>query len=392
MKILIVTAKFHGSGGTETFVRNITQGFIKNGHTVTIVSHQKFFEKRINLIEKNLKVYYTLPSFHIPKIPMSYLPFYLIAKIFRLSLLAKQNFDIINAQGELEGFCALSVKSKLKCPITIRVAGIWHSIGQKENLQVYGNNQLTKSINNIIEKMERKALEKTDAISTLNQQQKDILVKEYDVPPKKIRVIRHGINVNMFSPKMVDQYRFSMRNYYELKGPTILYVGRLTPIKRVDLLVKALAILVKKIPQLKLLLIGPRSFRDIQYYISQAKSFGVDKNLVYLGEIPHEEIFKHLAVADVYADVSEEYGLGFSTLEAMSCGIPVVSTRYEEGILKVNNTVQSIAEGLKRVLVDRKRAQIFGKKARKHIVAFHNLKKVVDDYIKFFEDNLNKKK
>jgi glycosyltransferase involved in cell wall biosynthesis len=391
MKILIVTGKFHGSGGTETFVSNISQGFIKRGHTVTIVSHQKFFERKRGLRGGKFNVYYTFPSFHIPRIPMSYMPFYVLAKCLRLSMIAKQRYDIVNAQGELEGFCTLQVKSLLNCPITVRVAGIWHSIGVKEMLRVYGNNRLTSGISWVIKLMEKEALEKSDAISILNEQQKEILVKEYNVSPRKVRVIPHGVNTDVLSPKMISRYRDAMRTFYHLEGPVILYVGRLTPIKRIDLLVEALGLLVRDIPPLKLVLIGPRSYKDIDYYMTQAGSLKVDKNLVYLGEVPHEKMVKYLAISDVYADVSEEYGLGFSTLEAMSCGLPVVATRAEEGVLKVNYDVQSIAEGIRSLLADEKKARTLGEKARKHIVKAHSLEKVVDEYIGFFEDTLNRK-
>jgi len=390
MKILIVTSKFHGSGGTETFVRNITKGFIKRGHTVTVVSHQKFSERQRNLIGKNFNVYYTFPSFHIPRIPMSYLPFYVLAKFLRLSMIAKEKYDIVNAQGELEGFCVLRVKSQLNCPITVRVAGIWHSIGVKEITTVYGNNRLTRGIGWVVRLMEKYALERADAISTLNEQQKKILVKEYNVQPKKIRVIPHGINTDLFSPEMTSRYRDALRTLHNLTGPVVLYAGRLTPVKRIDLLVDALARLVKDIPDLKLVLIGPSSYRDIDFYMEQAKSLGVAHNLYYVGEVAHSEMVKYLAIGDVYADVSEEYGLGFSTLEAMSYGLPVVSTRAEKGVLKVDFNAQSVAEGIRAMLADSKKARIHGQRAREHLIKAHSLEKVVDHYIRFFEATLNK--
>jgi len=391
MKILIITGRFHGPGGTETFVRNICRGFIARGHDVTVVSHQRFSERRPSQKAKFFNVFYTFPSFHIPRIPMSYLPAYIIAKWLAVSRVGAQKYDVVNAQGELEGFCALRARSLLKCPITLRIAGIWHPVTLKEIRDVYGDGFLTKSIGQLVELMEREVLKNSDAISTLNEQQKEIMVNEYNVQSEKVHVIPHGIDADAFNPKIIRQFRDEMRNFYHLDAPVILFVGRLAPIKRVDLLIEALAILVKDIPSVKLVLIGPPSYRDINFYRAQAERLGVEKSLVYIGEAKHEEIAHYMAMCDVYADVSEEYGIGFSTLEAMSCGLPVVSTRTEEGTLKVNYSAQDIAEALRIILTDATRARTLGERARKHIEEAHGFEKMVDDYIDFFKGVLREK-
>jgi len=392
MRILIVTGRFHGAGGTETFVRNISQGFIKRGHDVTVVSHQRFSEKRRAEKAKLLSLHYTFPSFHVPKVPMSYLPFYVIAKWLALLRLSKQDYDIVNAQGELEGFCALRARRLLRCPVTLRAAGLWHPVALKEVSAVYGDSFLTKSLGYSVELMEREVLKNSDAISTLNEQQKEILFGKYGVPPTKVRVIPHGVDTDTFSPRTVRRFRDELRAKYSLDGPVVLFVGRLAPVKRIDLLIAALAILAKEFPSMKLVLIGPPSYRAIDYYTAQAELLRVEKNLLYLGEVAHEDIAKYLALCDVYADVSEEYGIGFSTLEAMSCALPVVSTRPEKGVFEVDYHPESVANGIRTALTDRKKARILGDTARRYIEETHSFNRMVDEYIGFFSAVIREKK
>jgi len=386
MKILIVTGRFHGTGGTETFVRSICEDFIKKGHEVTVISHQRFSERKPTQKTKSFGIYYTFPSFHVPRIPMSYLPSYVLAKWLKILRLSRNKYDIVNCQGELEGFCALRAKPLLRCPVTLRVAGLWNLVALKETREVYGDGFLPKIMGGLMELMEREVLKDSDAISTLNEQQKEIMVNKHDVRPGKIRVIPHGVDTAKFSPTTTSQFRDEMRARFNLDGPVILFVGRLTPVKRIDLLIRAVGILVRDIPSVKLALIGPPSYRNIDYYRDQARLLGVEKNLLYVGETSHLEMPKYMAMGDVCADVSEEYGIGFSTLEAMSCGLPVVCTRPKDGVLKVNYSPENIAEGLRTILTDETKARILGQRARKHIEKTHGFDKMIDEYIKFFNE------
>lgn len=57
------------------------------------------------------------------------------------------------------------------------------------------------------------------------------------------------------------------------------------------------------------------------------KSYGLDKNIRFLGSIPNVEVYKHLAEQNIYILMSMNEGLPISIIEAMRAGLPVISTR-----------------------------------------------------------------
>lgn len=115
----------------------------------------------------------------------------------------------------------------------------------------------------------------------------------------------------------------SMHHHTEAEAPTVAYVGRLHPIKRIDRLIEAVAIARHEIPGLRLDIVGPgerheRELRDL------ARRLGVADAVRFRGFVPVQEKLDVLARAHVAALLSASEGLPMAALEAMACGTPVV--------------------------------------------------------------------
>jgi glycosyltransferase involved in cell wall biosynthesis len=100
---------------------------------------------------------------------------------------------------------------------------------------------------------------------------------------------------------------------------------RLDPKNGVDILVRALPLLRKSHPQLRVLLVGDGEQRPLLE--SLATSLGVREHLVFCGSQPRQLMPLHLQLADLALLPSRAEAVSLAGLEAMACGLPVVGSR-----------------------------------------------------------------
>jgi phosphatidylinositol alpha 1,6-mannosyltransferase len=132
---------------------------------------------------------------------------------------------------------------------------------------------------------------------------------------RNVRVWRRGINMENFNP---DKYDAAMRGYLsggEPEKPLLIYVGRLSPEKRVDWLYG----LFEAGLDIRLAFIGDGPFRP--YLELQFK----DTPTVFPGFLSGEDLYKAYASADLFVFPSKNETLGNVVLEAMASGLPVIT-------------------------------------------------------------------
>ncbi|CEK16583.1 glycosyltransferase [Chthonomonas calidirosea] len=110
--------------------------------------------------------------------------------------------------------------------------------------------------------------------------------------------------------------------------PVLLYVGRLAPEKRVDLLLEAVALLEQrslKGPQgaFRLLLVGDGPCRAQLEW--QVQRLGIQGRVVFVGAQPHAKIGAWYAAADIFLMPSPMETQGLVVIEAMNCGLPCIA-------------------------------------------------------------------
>lgn len=109
-----------------------------------------------------------------------------------------------------------------------------------------------------------------------------------------------------------------------VKAPYILYVGNAYPFKNLDALVGAFALAVKKVPSLKLALVGPSdTFYD--QLTDRVRKQGLSEAVVFLGRVKDEQLTALYKNASLYVFPSLSEGFGLPGLEAMSHGLPVLA-------------------------------------------------------------------
>ena len=160
------------------------------------------------------------------------------------------------------------------------------------------------------------------------------------LPESKLVKIPYGVDVNRFSPLKntteIKQYR------RRLKLPTeafiACFIGRICRRKGCDLLFDAWERIQEENKKALLLLVGPY---DQNPYFVDEEDFAFAsrvqklvrernaKNIVFAGQVGHEQINEYLSISDLFVFPSKSEGFGIVLIEAMASGIPVISTKIE---------------------------------------------------------------
>lgn len=150
-----------------------------------------------------------------------------------------------------------------------------------------------------------------------------------------------------------------LRQHYGLKASDIvfLFVGRLIPIKNLDLLLKAFASLTQVEPIARLVLVGDGPER--RSLERQAENLGIRKQTIFAGYQSGESLVRHYSIADVFCITSNYESFSLVTLEAMACELPIIATRVGfiprivehsvNGFLVDNANVQELSAAMSRI-------------------------------------------
>lgn len=155
-----------------------------------------------------------------------------------------------------------------------------------------------------------------DNILTVNSALKEKMRDILKIHESKVEILHSGIDA-----KSIASVRQGK------KDGSIVYIGRLVPQKRVDALIRAYAAMPKALQRKhRLKIIGEGIERSKLELLS--KSLGVDA--VFTGKIEsHDAVIRHLKAASLFVLPSRRESFGITILEAMMCGIPVISTATE---------------------------------------------------------------
>jgi glycosyltransferase involved in cell wall biosynthesis len=113
----------------------------------------------------------------------------------------------------------------------------------------------------------------------------------------------------------------------------LIFVGRLIREKHVDLLVRAFGLLSSEQPELRLLIIGEGPEQDAITKIIHELSL---EDRIYLEgfQANHDEVIARMKSANVFVNPSTREGFGITALEALACGIPVVTVDHPANAIR----------------------------------------------------------
>jgi N-acetyl-alpha-D-glucosaminyl L-malate synthase BshA len=162
--------------------------------------------------------------------------------------------------------------------------------------------------------------------------------------------------------------------------------------------VEILARVLKQGIKTRLVMVGDGSERTNAEH--RAHCLGIHDKCSFVGKQPR--IVDYLSASDVLLLPSEQESFGLAALEAMACEVPVVASRVggvpevvtdgETGFLSAVGDLDKMADDVARLLLNPELRAAMGQRARDSAVSRYHTNKVIPEYIKFYEQVLNKTK
>jgi glycosyltransferase involved in cell wall biosynthesis len=150
----------------------------------------------------------------------------------------------------------------------------------------------------------------------------------FKLPSSKVRAIGHAIDLDLFRP--LPRVRPSHQPF------TVIAVGRVAPIKRVDIMIEALAELATAVPPpgVRIRLVGPIDGADRNYASAlqrRARQLRVEELVEFAGPVARSRLALEYSTADVAINLSPSGAFDKAALEAMACGLPLITSNRALG-------------------------------------------------------------
>jgi phosphatidylinositol alpha-1,6-mannosyltransferase len=149
------------------------------------------------------------------------------------------------------------------------------------------------------------------------------------------KIIPYGLDTRVMKPlKQLDQKQLRKHLGIGDNDKIVISVQRLDPRKKVEVLLRAAQIVVDSLPNTKYIIVGDGTERTKLERIK--KQLRLDENVIFTLKISNEDLIKYLSMADVFSMHTMHEGFGFVFIEAMSMGLPIVTTyaNGNEGIIE----------------------------------------------------------
>jgi len=201
----------------------------------------------------------------------------------------------------------------------------------------------------------------------------------------KVIIARENVDIKKFCPENKL-----------LQENVILTVSRIEPVKAIEVLINSMSLIAKEIPDVKLKIVGlisnQKYFNNLKNLISK---LNCEKLIEFVGPIPHDQLPKWYNNSKIFVLTSKTEAASNVTMEAMSCGKPVIVTRVGgmpnlikdkiNGFLVEPNNPQSVAKQAIELLKDDSLRARIGKEARNTIATRCMETNYIDELINLFK-------
>ena len=340
------------TGGMNVYVRELARELGKGGHLVDVYTraHDSGHERIIELGENTRLIHLRAgEDENIHKLAVyPHLPDFAC----HLESFRKRNhlqYDLIYSHYWLSAWVGKFLQAWWNVPHMT----MFHTLGAVKNTIGIGEDEPELRIEN-----ERYLVENCHRIIAATEKEKEDIVLHYGASPETISVIPCGVNLELFRPmdKVMAKQQLGFSN-----GKTILFVGRIEPLKGIDRLLMAMAY-VKNKHGLRLIVIGGdgNNQYDMERLQQLSQELHIQELVTFLGLVEQEELPRFYSAADVCVVPSYYESFGLVALESLACGTPVVAAdvggiknfirQGETGYIVSDNAPRGLAQKIERVL------------------------------------------
>jgi len=171
----------------------------------------------------------------------------------------------------------------------------------------------------------KKSIKRADSIITISEFSKSEIVKYMGVDPSLITVAHCGVDTDIFYPLSEDLVN-KVKQKYDLPSEYLLYTGTLEPRKNIERLIDAYAMLINENAFTPVLVLAGRKGWLYDSIFDKINSLGIEKRVIFTGYVDDGDMPALLSGALIFVFPSLYEGFGMPPLEAMACGIPVITS------------------------------------------------------------------
>jgi N-acetyl-alpha-D-glucosaminyl L-malate synthase BshA len=237
------------------------------------------------------------------------------------------------------------------------------------------------------------SIEKSDGVTAVSKFLKDKTQQQYKIN-KDIEVIPNFIDINKYVREDDEKTQCFKKNFAPNGEKILVHTSNFRALKRVQDVIRVFNEVKKKV-ECKLILIGDGPERGDCERLS--RELEIFEDIKFMGK--QDALVELLSVADIFIIPSQSESFGLSALEAMSCGVPVISSSVgglpelnhhgETGYIAEIGDVDRMAKYAIEMLTNPKRYDLLSKNARKR-AEFFSEDNIVPLYEKFYEKIIDK--
>lgn len=308
-------------------------------------------------------------NFKIHWIPSSPFPFYEGYRVASMNLkridnlLASEMPDVLHAHAPINlGLQGLALAKRRKIPVVVT----YHT-HFPDYFPHLLNGKLPKSLGKVsdftVKKMIKHTFKMADAVTAPTHELVNEL-RSYGL--QNVHYLPNGINLDKLRPNAKEKKRFIAAHNIPSDKSVVIYLGRMSYEKRVDMLLIAFRLIESKDRLLLLAGGGPylKSFKEL------ARAMGI-KNVIFTGFV--RDLAAAYSCGDVFASASDSETFGLTFVEAMHMGLPVIGVRRlgakevitegKSGLLVEPGNAYELARAMELLLDDKAKRKKMGKEA-----------------------------
>ena len=374
------------AGGMNVYIRELARELGRRGILVDIFTRiQDPSAPTIVALDRGVRVV----NLHAgPSVPYdkNWLLTYLPEFVSRVRCFADGEdiaYDLIHSHYWLSGEAGVALRKVWRVPLV----HMFHTLGAMKNKVARGAEEQETSQRVAIE---RRLMDEADAIVAATSLDRAQMVWNYGADAERITVVPCGVDLRRFQPRDIGAARAAL----DLPPPphrVVLLVGRIEPLKGIDSLIEATALVLRKRPEwrgnLTALVVGGGAEHEPERWNAEQKrldhlrrELGIADAIRFAGAQPQEYLAQFYAAADIVTMPSHYESFGMAALEGLASGRPVVATSaggpayiVEDGVSGFHvppEQPQALAAHLERLLADDELRETIGRAARQRAMRF----------------------
>lgn len=304
------------TGGMSVYLRHVSRWLGAAGHGVDIFTCAGAPAPPLDLAP-NVRLIRIGPGV-LAEMPKEQLPDKVPAIFAALEAFRSESgvrYDLIHSHYWISAAVGALAQARWQRPHLV----MFHTLGAAKNTPGSGEHESGLRVAE-----ERRLAAGADRIVAPSAGEAAHLTDLYGVPRAKISVVPCGVDLDLFQPRGRAASR--RRLGWPAAEETMLFVGRLAPLKGLENLIAALALLRPRHPRLTLRVVGGGDPQGPPALIRRAQDLGVAPAVHFSGRVEQADLPYHYSAADLLALPSYYESFGLVVLEALACGTPVAAT------------------------------------------------------------------